>query len=143
MSAVEAGQTVNVHYVGTFDDGTEFDSSRGRNQTLTFQVGAGKMIPGFDAALVGMEVGEKKNIHLSPAEAYGDVNPNALQVVPKTSFPADFNPVVDATVHGQNESGQQMLAKIKNFDAHTITLDFNHPLAGKPLSFEIELVSVG
>ena len=143
MSVVEAGQTVNVHYVGTFDDGAEFDSSRGRNQTLTFQVGSGQMVSGFDAALVGMEVGEKKNIHLSPAEAYGDINPDAVQTVPLTAFPEDFKPVANATVYGQNESGQKILARVKDFDTHTATLDLNHPLAGKSLNFEIELVSVG
>jgi len=142
MSKVEKGQIVKVHYTGTFDDGSEFDSSHSRNQPLTFEVGSGQMIPGFDAALPGMEVGEKKSIHLDPAEAYGPSNPAAVQVVPKNVFPPDFKPIVDATVAGQNQEGQQLMAKILSFDMHTITLDLNHPMAGKSLNFEIELLEI-
>jgi FKBP-type peptidyl-prolyl cis-trans isomerase 2 len=142
MSKVEKGQTVKVHYIGTFDDGVEFDSSHSRNQPLTFEVGSDQMIPGFDAALPGMEVGEKKNIHLEPDIAYGPTNPAAVQVVPKNVFPPDFKAIVGATVAGQNQEGKQLMAKILAFDMHTITLDMNHPLAGKSLNFEIELLEV-
>jgi len=142
MSKVEVGQTVKVHYIGTFDDGTEFDSSHSRNQPLIFEVGSGQMIPGFDAALPGMEAGEKKSIHLDPSEAYGDFHPGAKQDVPRNMFPPDFVPVDGATVAGKNPDGQQMMAKIISFDTHTISLDLNHPMAGKSLNFEVELIEV-
>ena len=90
MTTVENGATVSIHYVGTFEDGTEFDSSHSRNQPLQFQVGSGQMISGFDAALPGMEIGEKKNITLAPDEAYGPHNPQAIQVFPKNVFPPEF-----------------------------------------------------
>ncbi len=142
MTTVENGSTVSVHYVGTFEDGSEFDSSHSRNQPLQFQVGAGQMIPGFDNALPGMEIGEKKNITLGPDEAYGLHNPQAIQIFPKNVFPPEFVPVAGATVQGQNPSGQPTLAKIVEFDTHTITLDLNHPMAGKTLNFEIELLEI-
>ena len=142
MSKVENGQNVSVHYVGTLDDGTEFDSSRSRGETLTFQVGSGQMISGFDSAVVGMALGETKKITLNPDQAYGQVDPNNVHTVPSNAFPGDFEPVVGATVVGMNEDGQQMMAKIERFDAAGVTLDFNHPMAGKNLNFEIELLDI-
>tara|TARA_R110000824_G_scaffold304552_1_gene492379 strand:+ start:148 stop:579 length:432 start_codon:yes stop_codon:yes gene_type:complete len=142
MTTVENGNTVSVHYVGTFEDGTEFDSSHNRDKPLTFEVGSGQMIPGFDSALPGMSVGEKKQLTLTPDKAYGSHNPEATQVFPKNVFPKDFVPVVDATVAGQNPEGSPMMAKITAFDTHTITLDLNHPMAGKTLNFEIELLQI-
>ena len=142
MSKVENGQNVSVHYVGTLDDGTEFDSSRSRGETLSFTVGTGQVIDGFNDAVVGMAAGEIKTIKLSPEEAYGPANPEAVQTVPANAFPSDFEPVVGATVVGHDEMGQQMMAKIEAFDNEGITLDFNHPMAGKNLNFEIEVVEV-
>lgn len=142
MTTVENGNTVTVHYRGTFEDGTEFDSSHNRDKPLQFQVGSGQMISGFDKALIKMETGEKKNITLSPDEAYGSHQPEAIQVFPKNVFPPDFVPEAGATVAGQNPNGQPMLAKIVTFDTHTITLDLNHPMAGKTLNFEIELLQI-
>ncbi len=142
MSKVENGQNISVHYVGTLDDGTEFDSSRTRNEELTFEVGSGQLIEGFNNAVIGMQVGETKKITLSPEEAYGPLNPEAVQTVPTNLFPETFEPVVGATVVGQNELGQQMMAKIEDFNDESITLDFNHPMAGKSLNFEIELMSI-
>ena len=142
MSKVENGQTVNVHYVGTLDDGTQFDASRPRGQTLTFEVGSGQMIPGFDKAMVGMTVGETKTVAIGPTEAYGDINPEAFQSAPRTTFPEGFQFVVNETVQGQDEAGQVISARIHTLEETTVTLDFNHPLAGKNLNFEIELVSV-
>jgi peptidylprolyl isomerase len=142
MSKVENGQTVNVHYIGTLDDGTQFDASRPRGQTLTFEVGSGQMIPGFDKAMVGMMVGETKTIALGPTEAYGDINPEAFQSAPRTTFPEGFQFVVNETVKGQDEAGHVISARIHTLEETTVTLDFNHPLAGKNLNFEIELVSV-
>jgi len=143
MDKVQDGQTVSIHYRGTFDDGTEFDSSHTRNQELTFQVGAGQMIAGFDAALPGMSVNEVKKIRLEPNEAYGEINSNAIQEVPRTTFPEDFEFMEGVQVSGRTEQGQQMFGKIKAFGDEFVTVDFNHPMAGKSLNFEIELMSIG
>ena len=139
---VEAGQTVNLHYVGTLDDGTEFDSSRSRDETISVEVGSGQLIAGFDSALAGMKLGEVKNITLSPEEAYGEVNPEAYDTVALTSFPENFEPVVGGMVQGLSPNGQPVVAKIEAVNNDSISLNFNHPLAGKTLNFEIELVSI-
>ena len=136
------GQTVSVHYVGTFDDGTEFDSSRERNEAISFEVGSGQLLSGFDSAVSGMKIGEVKKIKLEPEEAYGNVNPNAFQDVPHSNFPPDFSFEVDGMVRAQDPQGDSIVARIDKIDNDTVTLDFNHPLAGKSLNFEIELLSV-
>ena len=143
MSKVTNGQNVSVHYVGKLEDGTEFDSSRPRGETLDFEVGSGQMIEGFDTAVVGMTIGETKNITLAPDKAYGELDPEAVKEVPMANFDPSFEPVVGHTVMGQNELGQRLMAKIEAITDDTVTLDFNHPLAGKSLNFEIELVSIG
>ena len=136
------GRTVNVHYVGTFDDGTEFDNSRNRGETITFEVGAGQMIQGFDSAIDGMTIGETKTVTLTPDEAYGQVDPNAFQTVPEEMFEnfGDLN--TGQTVTGVAQNGEQFAARIHSLQENTVTLDFNHPMAGKNLNFEVELVSV-
>ena len=142
MSTVEKGQTVSVHYVGTLDDGSEFDNSHTRGEPLSFEVGSGQMIPGFDAVLPGMSVGEKKNIVLAPSDAYGDFNAEALQAAPYSAFPEDFEYKVGETVYGEGPDGQQFSAKIHEVNDDGVILNFNHPLAGENLTFEIELVSI-
>ena len=141
MSEVTTGQTVNVHYVGTFDDGTEFDSSRTRGETLTFQVGSGQMISGFDSAVTGMTIGESKTIRLEPGDAYGDRREDLVQTFPQSLFPEGFEFKVGAVVKGQAPNGQPLLAKIESTTEDTVVLDFNHPMAGQCLNFEIEVVS--
>ena len=141
-NSVSTGQVVSVHYTGTFDNGEQFDSSHDR-EALTFQVGNGQMISGFDAAVVGMSVGETKNITLSPTEAYGDALPQLVQQVPLEQFPEGFQFEVGATVQGEAENGQPVFANIVDVLDDSIVLDFNHPLAGKSLNFEIELLTVG
>ena len=142
MLQVENGNTVSVHYRGTLTDGTEFDSSHGRGETLTFQVGAGQMISGFDAALPGMAVGETKNISITADEAYGQPNPELIGDIPKEAFPPGFSFEEGTMVQGQDEHGQPLVGKINESQEATVTVDFNHPLAGKDLNFEIELVSI-
>ena len=142
MSDTNTGQIVSVHYVGTYDDGTEFDSSRSRGEPLTFQVGTGQVIPGFDNAVASMTTGETRDIRLEPADAYGDVNPEAIQAVPKAMFPENFEFVIDAYVEGQQPDGQTFRARIASVAGDTVTLDLNHPMAGKALNFNLELVSV-
>tara|TARA_B100000282_G_C31606653_1_gene432670 strand:+ start:135 stop:566 length:432 start_codon:yes stop_codon:yes gene_type:complete len=142
MSKVENGQTVNVHYTGTFDDGTKFDSSHDREETLSFQVGSGQVVKGFENAILGMSVGDTKSIQLTPAEAYGDPVQEAIQEVPMTAFPEGTELTEGITIVGQNGQGQQMMGRVVGLTDTTATLDFNHPLAGKNLNFEIELVSI-
>jgi peptidylprolyl isomerase len=142
MGNIEKGKTVQVHYRGTFDDGVEFDTSRTREEPLSFCTGAGQVISGFDTAVSEMEVGETKTIRLEPEDAYGEYNSDAKQEVPKASFPADFEFKAGATVYGQNQLGQQMVAKIENVGEENVELNFNHPLAGKALTFELELINV-
>ena len=143
MSKVENGQTVNVHYTGTFEDGTKFDSSHDRGETLSFQVGSGQVVKGFNDALLGMSVGDTKTIQLTPENAYGDPVQEAIQEVPMSSFPEGTELTEGVTIIGQNGQGQQMMGRVVGLTDTTATIDFNHPLAGKNLNFEIELVSIG
>ena len=139
---VESGHNVQVHYKGTFEDGTEFDNSRLRGRTLDFQVGMGAMIPGFDAALVGMSAGEFKTVSLTSDEAYGPRRDEAVQTIPRTAFAPDFEFEVGRMIQGNGPRGA-FVAKVEALHESEVVLDFNHPLAGKDLSFEIELVSIG
>lgn len=136
------GDTVSVHYKGTLDDGTEFDNSHNRGEPLVFQVGTGQVIPGFDNAVVGMVQGSTKTVNIDPANAYGPRNTEATQVVPKTAFPPGFPFEEGQQVQGTNPDGSSMTATIAAQDKFTVTLDMNHPLAGKNLNFEIELVNI-
>ena len=139
---VKVGETVSIHYVGTLDDGTEFDSSRTRDEVLSFEVGSGQLIPGFDDAVSGMKVGQVKKVKLSPEEAYGEVNPEAIQSVPNSAFPADFELQEGLLVQGHSPQGEPVVAKVESIEQDSVVLDFNHPLAGKNLNFEIELLSI-
>ena len=139
---VENGHNVKVHYVGTLNDGSEFDNSHNRGETLDFEVGSGKMIKGFDEALIGMTVGESKNVTLSPEKAYGDRIEEAMQVVPKTTFPPEFTLEEGQVVRGANKAGAPMMAIIAELQKDDVVLDLNHPLAGKELNFEIELIDI-
>ena len=142
MSTVENGNTVSVHYKGTLNDGTEFDNSRTRGEPLTFQVGSGQMIPGFDSGVLGMSVGETKNLSLTAEEGYGEKNEEALQEVSKQFFPPEFNFTAGEMVQGTTPEGQPLLAKIVSEAEDTVILDFNHPLAGEGLNFEVELMEI-
>ena len=142
MTKVEKGNNVSVHYAGTLNDGTEFDSSYTRGEPITFQVGAGQMIAGFDAAVEGMAVGEVKNVSLASDQAYGARNEENVQSVPKVQFPSDFDFSEGSMVQARQPTGQTFMGKIVGGDTHTVTIDFNHPLAGKDLNFKIELVEI-
>ncbi len=138
---VENGHNVKVHYVGTFADGTEFDNSRTRGKTLDFKVGSPGLITGFNNAVVGMTTGETKTITLEADDAYGQVNPNAFQDIPKTQFEEGFVFEVGGSVMGQGPQGP-FRATIHEVQDESVVLDFNHPLAGKDLTFEVEIVEV-
>ena len=135
------GRSVQVHYKGSFSDGTVFDSSYERGQTIGFTVGEGEMIPGFDSAVNGMKVGETKSITIASNEAYGDHDPDGVQEISKNQFPDDFNYETGVVVEGL--AGEQPIrGVISTVNESTVTIDFNHPMAGKDLNFEIELVDV-
>jgi|TARA_R110000782_G_scaffold260553_1_gene351834 peptidylprolyl isomerase len=135
------GRAVQVHYKGTFKDGSTFDSSYERGEPISFTVGAGEMIPGFDSAVSGMKMGETKSISLSADQAYGTHNPEGIQVVNKEHFPEGFQFESGVVIEGQVGS-QPVRGVINTIDDQTVTVDFNHPMAGKDLNFEIELVKV-
>ena len=143
MAKVEKGSKVKVHYTGTKNDGSKFDSSHDRGQVLEFEVGSGQMIKGFDEGVVGMEVGETKDLHLKPEDAYGLRKEEAQTEVPKESLPPDFNPKIGETVQGQTVDGRPILAKVKELQENKVILDLNHPLAGEELNFNVELVEIG
>ena len=142
MSAIKNGDKVSIHYRGTLDDGTEFDNSYDRGETLTFEVGVGQMIKGFDSGVVGMTVGETKTIKITADEAYGQRQPEAVQSIPKTSFPENFQFIIGQQVQGTGPNGENISAVLISEEEETATLDFNHPLAGKNLNFSVELVEI-
>ena len=135
------GDTVRVHYKGTLADGTEFDSSEGRDP-LEFVVGEGQVIPGFDAAVTGLAIGESTTVTIPAAEAYGDHNEEGMQTFPRDAFPPDNVPEVGWAVELGGPNGERIPATIVEVTDDNITLDFNHPLAGQDLTFVIELVEV-
>lgn len=137
-----AGKTVRVHYTGTLNDGSKFDSSYDRNQPLEFICGAGMMIPGFDKAVLEMEVGQSVDVHLSPADAYGEADPRAVFTIDIAQLPGSENLSVGERVHLVNQMGQPFPVVVTAKDEKTITLDANHELAGKELNFHIELVEI-
>jgi FKBP-type peptidyl-prolyl cis-trans isomerase 2 len=143
MAQVKSGDKINVHYTGKLTDGTLFDSSAGR-EPLEFEVGSGMVIKGFDEGVTGMSVGEKKTIHIPAAEAYGEVDQNYLAVFNKAEIPTDipYEVGMQLNMH-QDGSGQVMPVTVVEVTDTTITLDANHPLAGKDLIFDLELVSIG
>ena len=143
MTKARKGSNVKVHYVGTLNDGSEFDNSYKLGNTLDFKVGDGQLLKKFDESVKGMSVGDKKKVTLTPEEAYGNPNPQALQNVPKEVFGGDLEKLqIGARVQGQTEQGQPLVAKIQAINESEVTLDLNHPLAGESLNFEIELVDV-
>jgi len=134
---VTDGNTIKVHYTGTLDDGTVFDSSRGR-EPLQFVVGAGQMIPGFDSAVVGMEVGEIRTFALAPEQAYGYPDDQRILMIPKTQFPEDM--VLEEGMQLAGPGGMPVIVKAIGEDS--VTIDANHPMAGKTLTFEVELMEI-
>lgn len=138
---VTTGHNVSVHYKGTLSDGTEFDNSRNRGEPMSFQVGSGQLLAGFNDAVVGMTIGETKTVTLASNEAYGDPRPEAIQTIPRNAFAPDFEFEIGGTVQGNGPAGP-FIAKIQAVEEESVTLDLNHPLAGQDLTFEVELVSV-
>lgn len=132
---------VKVHYTGTLTNGEVFDSSVDR-EPLGFTIGAGQMIKGFDQAVDGMELNEKKTINIPAAEAYGERNDELMQMVAKSDLPDDMDPQIGQTLVATGPGGQQSHVVVAAVEEENITIDANHPLAGKELIFEIELVEI-
>ncbi|MCF6180344.1 MAG: peptidylprolyl isomerase [Geopsychrobacter sp.] len=141
MSAAVKGSKVKVHYTGTFDDGEKFDGSEG-NDPLEFEVGSGQVIPGFEQAVLGMKVGESKKVRIPEDDAYGPHNPEMVIESSSAQFEEGLNPVVGQQFQTEMDDGQPVLLTVVAVEGEMITLDANHPMAGKDLNFEIELVEI-
>lgn len=141
MSEAKAGDTVKIHYTGTLDDGTEFDSSTGRDP-LEFQLGGGQVIPGFDKAVEGMAIGDSKKVRIEADDAYGRRHDQLVQEVPRSALPEELTPEEGMTLQSQSPDGQVQLLTVTAVAEESITVDANHPLAGMALSFDIELVEI-
>lgn len=142
LTGRNVGKTCRTHYRGTFNDGTQFDSSYDRGEPLEFVCGAGQMIRGFDAAVADMEVGQVVDVHLMPEEAYGMPDPNAIFTVEISQLPGSEDLTVGQQVYLSNQYGQPFPVKVTAKEETTITFDANHEMAGKELNFRIELVEV-
>ena len=142
ITGPNVGKTCRTHYRGTFNDGTQFDSSYDRGEPLEFICGAGQMIKGFDAAVANMEVGQVVDVHLMPEEAYGMPNPDAIFTLEIAQLPGSEDLTVGQQVYLTNQMGQPFPVKVTAKTEKTITFDANHEMAGKELNFKIELVEV-
>lgn len=141
MTEVKSGDTVRIHYTGTLADGTTFDSSEGR-APLEFTVGSGQIIPGLDKAIPGMSVGDTKTVEVPAEEAYGPINENARAEVPRSQIPEEVPLQIGGQLQMQTPQGQVLPVTVVAITEEAVMLDANHPLAGKDLTFAIELVEI-
>ena len=142
MTAIKKGDIVRIHYTGTLADGSVFDSSDGRDP-LEFAVESGQIIRGLDAALPGLSVGDKKTVEIAADDAYGQSDPNARQTISRSDIPDDIHLHVGTQLQAQTPEGRVMNVTIAELTETEVTLDANHPLAGKDLTFAFEVVSIG
>ncbi|HEY97200.1 MAG TPA: peptidylprolyl isomerase [Dehalococcoidia bacterium] len=142
VKIAQDGNQVSVHYVGTLDDGTQFDSSRDRGEPLSFVVGAGQMIAGFDDAVRGMKVGETQTVRIPPEEAYGEYNEDLVISLSLSQLEEGLEPYVGQQLILTQPDGQMGYVTVVAITETEITVDANHMLAGEALTFEIELLSV-
>ena len=141
MDQAKSGDTVQVHYTGTLQDGTVFDSSRER-EPLQFTIGQGQLIAGFEQAVVGLNVGESVSVDITAADAYGTYDEELLRKIERSQLPEDLTPEVGQHLQVVHQDGNKSVVTIVEVADTTVTLDANHPLAGEDLNFEIELVGV-
>lgn len=141
MAQAQEGNTVKVHYTGKLEDGTVFDSSTGR-APLEFTLGEGELIPGFEEAVDGMEPGETKTTEIAPEDAYGPYDQDLVFQIERSRFPDEIDPEVGQQLQLRQEDGQAFQATIMDVTDDAVTMDANHPLAGKDLTFDIELVEI-
>ena len=140
--AVKNGDKVRIEYTGTLDDGTVFDSSANHDAPLEFEVGAGMVIPGFEKAVIGMSVNEEKTFRIPANEAYGERNEEFLKKIPRSQLPEGEKIKEGSILVAQAPNGAQMPLKVVAADEKEVTVDFNHPMAGKALNFKIKLLEV-
>jgi len=141
MSAAKTGDTVKVHYTGTLDDGTQFDSSRG-DEPIQFTLGEGGVIPGFETAVEGISVGATKTVTVPPGDAYGPHLSDLIREVPRNVIPDNIELAEGIVLHAQGPEGQTLRFTVVEFDDQKVKIDGNHPLAGKDLIFELELMEL-
>ena len=141
MTSVKTGDTVKIHYTGTLANGDVFDTSEGRDP-LEFAVGSGQIIPGLDTAIPGMTEGEEKTVNVPADQAYGPVQEQARQAVPRGDIPADIPLEVGLQLQMQSPEGQVIPVTVVDVSEEAVTLDANHPLAGKDLTFDIKVVEI-
>jgi peptidylprolyl isomerase len=142
MAQAAAGDTVHIHYTGRLDNGTIFDASEGR-APLAFELGAGHVIPGFDRAVLGMVVGEEKEVRIEVAEAYGAKRDDLLFRIPLAQLPEGLEAPIGAQLQMSGQQGGQFPVQVVASDDEAITVDANHPLAGEALTFALKLVAIG
>ena len=141
MAQAKLGDTIKIHYTGTLTDGTPFDSSHGRDP-LEIELGAGNVIPGFEAAVVGMSPGDTKTVTVTEDEAYGPRHEEAVQEFPRSAIPENIDLEIGLQLQAQGPNGKPMILTVTSLGEETVTLDPNHPLAGRDLVFELELVEI-
>lgn len=141
MSKVKDGDTVKVHYTGTLEDGSVFDTSEER-EPLEFTLGQGQLIPGFEKAVKGMSVGDSAEVDIPSEEAYGEAREDLIISVPKNQLPDDVEPQVGMQLQVNQQDGQPIPVRITEVGDEELKLDANHPLAGEDLTFQIELVDI-
>ena len=142
MSQAKSGDTVKVHYKGTLEDGSEFDSSA-EQDPIEVTIGDGLVIPGFEKALIGMAPGETKTVTLPAEEAYGPHVADNVHEIERSRIPPEIDLEVGIVLHASGPSGETVRMTVTGLTDSTVTLDANHPLAGRALTFELELVSIG
>jgi len=144
MAKIKQGDKVSIEYEGSFNNGEVFDASKNHGKPLDFEIGAKMVIPGMENGIIGMEKGEEKTIHIEIADAYGKPNPQAVQKVPKANLPKEEGKEIEVgmMLMAQLPNGQGMPGKITEVKDQEVTVDFNHPLAGKALNFKIKIVDV-
>ena len=141
MSIAKSGDTVKVHYTGTLNDGSEFDSSRTRDP-LEFTIDSGQVIAGFNEAITGMSVGDSKSVTIPANQAYGVHNPDMVQDVPRSAIPSDIELHEGMILSARNPEGRNLNFKVVEFNDEQVKVDGNHPLAGEDLTFRLELVAI-
>ncbi|WP_157020291.1 FKBP-type peptidyl-prolyl cis-trans isomerase [Mesorhizobium xinjiangense] len=141
MAEVKSGDTVRIHYTGKLADGTEFDSSAGR-EPLEFQVGAGQIIPGLDRQIDGMSVGDKQTLTIPADEAYGQRDDARVQTLPRSTVPPDIELAVGARLQATTSEGGTVTLLVTDLNDDEVTVDANHPLAGENLVFDVEIVEI-
>ena len=141
MSQVKENNTVKVNYTGKLSDGQIFDSSEGK-EPIEFTLGEGRLIPGFEKGLIDMTLNEKKTITIAKEEAYGDVNDSLIQEVKKTELPQDMAPQVGMGLVSKSPDGQEINLVITEVKEDSVIIDGNHPLAGRDLIFDLEVVAI-